>query len=403
MRIVRNEEMLIPGFSFSAVAAGVKHAGEARLDFGLVATEAPASAAGVTTTNLVYAAPVAITRNRLRGGRCSAVLINSGNANAYTGAQGIQAAEDLTAAVARDLGIDPELVIPMSTGVIGNPLPVERMMRSISELVKGMDPRRLMDVAAAMMTTDTRPKTVHLNGECSASRIKMVGMAKGAGMIAPNMATLLAVIMTDIRADAAFLKEALVRAVAESFNRITVDGDMSTNDTVLVMAGGRSDAPQLAEIDPHGEVFLKLLHEACLDLAKQLLKDGEGATKMVAVRVSGAPDNEAAARVARSIAESLLVKTAFHGQDPNWGRILSSAGSAGISFDPEAVDLFIGHVPIVAKGSMVTGDWESAAHEVMKAPEFSVLLDLGAGSGEAEILTTDLSREYVSINADYRS
>ncbi len=393
----------IKGFKFSAIAAGIKHADSDRLDLGLVAAEVPAVAAGVTTTNLVCAAPVEITRRCLKKGLCRAVLINSGNANAYTGDGGRLDALDLNLAVAHHLGTDLELVIPMSTGVIGNPLPKERMLQRIPELVLGVDRGSFGDVATAMMTTDTRPKTVCLDGWTSNGPFRILGMAKGAGMIAPNMATMLALILTDIRVEVSFLRESILYANSKSFNSITVDGDTSTNDTLVVLAGGAPDALELGPGREDMEIFSSLLDRACTDLARQIVLDGEGATKAVEVRVCGAPDENAARLVARAIAESPLVKSAFHGEDPNWGRIICSAGRAGVIFEPDRIDLFIGNVPIVRQGVLVQGDWESAAHEVMQAHEFSVLLDLKTGKGEAVMLTTDLSEEYVTINADYRS
>ena len=393
----------IKGFKFSAIAAGIKHADSDRLDLGLVAAEVPAVAAGVTTTNLVCAAPVEITRRCLEKGLCRAVLINSGNANAYTGDGGRQDTLDLNLAVAHHLGTNLELVIPMSTGVIGNPLPKERMLQRIPELVLGVDRGSFGDVATAMMTTDTRPKTVCLDGWTSNGPFRILGMAKGAGMIAPNMATMLALILTDIRVEVSFLRESILYANSKSFNSITVDGDTSTNDTLVVLAGGAPDALELGPGREDREIFSSMLDRACTDLARQIVLDGEGATKAVEVRVCGASDENAARLVARAIAESPLVKTAFHGEDPNWGRIICSAGRAGVLFEPDRIDLFIGNVPIVRQGVLVQGDWESAAHEVMKAHEFSVLLDLKTGKGEAVMLTTDLSEEYVTINADYRS
>lgn len=393
----------IKGFKFSAIAAGIKHADSDRLDLGLVAAEVPAVAAGVTTTNLVCAAPVEITRRCLEKGLCRAVLINSGNANAYTGDGGRQDALDLNLAVAHHLGTNPELVIPMSTGVIGNPLPKERMLQRIPELVLGVDRGSFGDVATAMMTTDTRPKTVCLDGWTSNGPFRILGMAKGAGMIAPNMATMLALILTDIRVEVSFLRESILYANSKSFNSITVDGDTSTNDTLVVLAGGAPDALELGPGREDREIFSSMLDRACTDLARQIVLDGEGATKAVEVRVCGAPDENAARLVARAIAESPLVKSAFHGEDPNWGRIICSAGRAGVLFEPDRIDLFIGNVPIVRQGVLVQDDWESAAHEVMQAHEFSVLLDLKTGKGEAVMLTTDLSEEYVTINADYRS
>jgi glutamate N-acetyltransferase/amino-acid N-acetyltransferase len=231
----------------------------------------------------------------------------------------------------------------------------------------------------------------------------MVGMTKGSGMIAPNMATMLAVILIDIKVEASRLKECLVEANSRTFNCVTIDGDTSTNDTVIVMSGGHDAARKLGGSRADREAFSSLLNEACMSLARQLVLDGEGATKLVEVRVIGAPSSAAATRVARTIAESPLVKTAFHGEDPNWGRILCGAGRAGVNFDPNNVDLFIGEVPIVERGLLASNDWESAAHKVMQRREFSVLLDLKVGKEQASFLTTDMSEEYVTINADYRS
>lgn len=393
----------LSGFRFSAVAAGIKTPGAQKLDLGLILADAPAVAAGVTTTNIVYAAPVRITRERLANGWCQAVLANSGNANAYTGEQGSVDATELTGQVGRVLGIDHKLIIPMSTGVIGNPLPTERMAARIPDLVRGLHPGRYMDFAEAIMTTDTRPKTVVLDGEVSTGPIRMMGIAKGSGMIAPNMATMLAVVLIDLKVELPFLRECLGHAVENSFHRITVDGDLSTNDTLVALAGGRADAAKVGDISSDRETFGKMLDRVCLDLARGIVSDGEGATKLVEIRVCGAPDNGAAARVARTIAESQLVKTAFYGQDPNWGRIAAAAGRAGIQFDPDRLDISIGDVPVVGNGVLVAGDWESPAKEVMKRREFSILVDLKCGAGEATFLTTDLSEEYVRINADYRT
>jgi glutamate N-acetyltransferase/amino-acid N-acetyltransferase len=393
----------IKGFTFSALAAGIKAEGSDRLDFGLVVADTPAPAACVTTTNLVCAAPVLITRDRLEQGICQAVLANSGNANAYTGQRGLQDALALTESTAGKLGIDRDLIIPMSTGVIGNPLPVERMQSRIPDLVDGLTVGTAMDFARSIMTTDTVPKKVVLDGELSMGPMRMLGIAKGAGMIAPHMATMLAVILADVRAEPTFVKQTLAQAANVSFNRITVDGDGSTNDTVLLMAGGASDCLRLSDASSDREDFAQMLTQVCVDLARALLLDAEGATKLVEIHVCGARDEDAAEKVARTVAESQLVKTAFNGGDPNWGRIIAAAGRSGVPFDPAAIDLSIGEVPIVRKGTMVEGDWESRAAEVMKLREFSVLLDLKAGRADAVILTTDLSAEYVRINADYRS
>lgn len=392
----------IQGFRFASVAAGIKRLPADRPDFALIVADMPSNCAGVTTTNLVAAAPVEITRKCLSRGVCQAILINSGNANAYTGERGIADAAALTQKVADGLGISSDLVIPMSTGVIGNPLPVERMRDRIPELMARLEPTCHMDVAKAIMTTDTLPKTVFLQGEVAAGGFTMLGMAKGAGMIAPNMATLLGVILTDAAVELDFLRESVMKAARYSFNSITIDGDTSTNDTLVIVAGGRDNPPAVSSRADR-EVFSSMLDTACKSLARQIVRDGEGATKVVEVRVCGAPDDDAARKVARAIAESPLVKTAFHGEDPNWGRIICSAGYAGVPFDPQHIDLFIGDVSIVNDGNLSSGDWESAAHGVMKSKEFTILLDLKSGEGEATILTTDLSEEYVTINADYRS
>ena len=394
---------MIKGYRFSAVAASVKKPSTERLDFALITSDRPAVSAAVTTRNLVCAAPVEITRNRIADGLCQAILMNSGNANACTGDEGLQDALDLTGRVAHGLATDPELVVAMSTGVIGNPLPVDRMVPRIPELIARLDGRSFMDVAAAIMTTDTVPKTVRVQGEATGGPFTILGTAKGAGMIAPNMATLLAVLLSDVRVEHSFLKECLNEAVARSFNAITIDGDMSTNDTAVVMTGGSIDAHELSNSSADRVAFSSLLNEACENLARQLVLDGEGATKLVRIHVCGAPDAAAASKVARSVAESPLVKTAFHGEDPNWGRIVCAAGYSGVVFDPKRIDLYIGQAPILKDGTLVHGDWESAAHNVMKSREFSVILDLRCGAGEASLLTADLSEEYVTINADYRS
>jgi glutamate N-acetyltransferase/amino-acid N-acetyltransferase len=346
---------------------------------------------------------VAITRERLASGRCRAILLNSGNANACTGEKGLQNALDLTAAAAGRLDEAPELVIPLSTGVIGVPLPVDRMLERIPGLLDGLDDNKSGDVAQAIMTTDTIPKTSSVRATSSAGEFSLLGIAKGAGMIAPNMATLLVVIMTDIAVETPFLRECLVDANSRTFNCVTVDGDTSTNDTLILMSSTSEDAKKLGPGESDKESFAKALDQVCSDLARQIVADGEGATKVVDVVVRGLQTREAAIQVARTIAESPLVKTAFHGEDPNWGRIICAAGRAGVFFDTKVVDLFIGDTPVMKDGMPVSGDWDTPANRVMKNREFSVVLDLKSGPAEAVFLTTDLSADYVRINADYRS
>ncbi len=392
----------IKGFRYAAIAGEVKKVGAERLDIGLIVADSPCVTAGVTTTNKVFAAPVEITRSRLNRGVSQAVLVNSGNANAYTGEEGKQDAMELINAAAGPLKIHPDLIIPMSTGVIGFRLPLSRMLPKIPKLADNVEGNSFMDVARAIMTTDTTPKVVYQEAELSTGKLRVAGMAKGAGMIAPDMATMLAIIVTNCRPDLAFLREAVVEANSRSFNCITVDGDTSTNDTLVVMSSPTPDGPLLQNESDKG-TFRSVLGEASKSLARQIVMDGEGATKLVYVKVLGAKNNPDAGRVARKIAESPLVKTAFHGEDPNWGRIVCSVGMAGVEFDPARLDLSIGSVGIVRNGKISDTEWEAAAHKVMTEREFTVTVDLNLGSGEAEFLTTDMSEEYIKINADYRS
>jgi glutamate N-acetyltransferase/amino-acid N-acetyltransferase len=393
----------IEGFRFSAVAAGIKHADSNRLDLALIASARPAVTVGVTTTNLVCAAPVTITRECLKRGFSQALLINSGNANAYTGDSGLADALFLTKSVAERLGIAHQLVAPMSTGVIGQRLPIDRMNAKLPELVRSISSSAFLDAASAILTTDTVPKTAIVEERLSNGPLKIVGMAKGAGMMAPNMATMLAVILVNMRVEASYLRNVFVQANNITFNRITVDGDTSTNDTAIIMSGGSDQSKELQHNSTDRNLFSKSVLSVCENLARQIVKDGEGATKVVEVKVLGAPDEFSAARSARRIAESPLVKTAFHGEDPNWGRIICAAGSAGVEFDPSMIDLWIGSVQIIKSGALAASDWEERAKQEMSYPEFSVSIDLKAGSAEATILTCDLSEEYVKINADYRS
>ena len=391
------------GFQFGAVSAEVKKVGLIRLDFGLVISERPAVTAGVTTQNLVHAAPVSITRQVVSKGLCQAVMINSGNANAYTGPSGMEDATQLVNTLSLATSIDPGLIIPMSTGVIGARLPIERMKSRIPNLVKSVGQDGFHDVARAILTTDTVPKIVQLSAELSTGPFTIAGMCKGAGMIAPNMATMLALIVTDIRVDRGFLSETFRECCDLSFNRITIDGDTSTNDTAVCLSGGGLRATELSKSSTDRSIFADLLKQASRSLAQQIVMDGEGATKLVEVSVVSAVDDKSAGIVARKISDSPLVKTAFHGEDPNWGRIICAAGNSGVFFDPATVDLFIGDVAIVRDGKIVEGEWEKAAHQVMQNRSFVVTLDLKMGNGKATIMTSDLSEEYVTINADYRS
>jgi len=387
------------GFAGAAVAAGIKKAG--RPDLGLIYSRVPATVAGVFTTNKVQAAPVQLDRQRVKAGTARAIIVNAGNANCCTGKQGLEDAATMAGCVARDLGIDPAQVLVASTGVIGQFLPMDRIKGAVCDLVRGLTPEGLDDVARAMMTTDTFAKLSVRQPGVNGTAFTVLGMAKGAGMIRPDMATMLCFVVSDAAIAPEVLHQVLTRATDASFNRITIDGDTSTNDTILVLANGRSGVN--VDAGPGLEAFDKALHEVLMDLARQVVKDGEGATKLVEVKVRGAGSDAEATLVAQAVANSSLVKTAFFGQDANWGRILAAAGRSGADFDPAAVDLFFNDVRLVEAGTWCGPDAETRATAVLHQPEFSVTVDLRAGTGTAEVLTCDFSLDYVKINADYRS
>ncbi|MBI5017433.1 MAG: bifunctional glutamate N-acetyltransferase/amino-acid acetyltransferase ArgJ [Deltaproteobacteria bacterium] len=387
------------GFRFAAVEAAVKKPG--RLDLGLIACDEGASVAGTLTRNLVRAAPVELCQERLAGGAARAVIANSGNANACAGAEGLAAAQRLTASLAAQLSVPEAQVFPCSTGVIGIPLPVERMERMLPALVAalGDDPEPF---ARSILTTDSFPKVVGRPLDVGGREVRVLGVAKGAGMIRPDMATMLAFVLTDARVGPRTLQRIVFDAVESSFNRITVDGDTSTNDTVLALASGRAGGEPL-DADPAALGTLgRALGEVCRELARQMVRDGEGATKLVDVTVRGARDDGAALRVARTVAESPLVKTALHGEDPNWGRIAAALGRSG-AYGGGAFQIAIGGVPVARAGLGLGAESEARAHEAMKGQEYEVIVELEEGTGAATVTTCDLTAEYVRINADYRS
>jgi glutamate N-acetyltransferase/amino-acid N-acetyltransferase len=390
----------VKGFSFAARAAGIRKSG--RLDLGLIFSRKPARCAGVFTTNKVQAAPVLLTAPRVADGLCQAVLVNSGNANACTGEAGLQDALSCGRMVANDLGIDERLVAVSSTGVIGHPLPMPLLEKAIPKLPGALSEDAVADVATAMMTTDSFSK---ISGRQSSGDkpYTLLGVAKGAGMIHPNMATMLAFVVTDACVDQAFLRQALHQAVENSFNIITVDRDTSTNDMVLIMANGEAQSPEIVADTPAGREFAVLLREVLLDLAKMIVRDGEGATKLVHVKVEGAVDSSDARRVAYSVATSNLVKTAFFGEDANWGRIIAAVGYSGAQVDPDNITICFGDVPVVQGGLGTGPEREEEATAVLKQAEFTVNIDLGQGDGRAEYYTSDLTYDYVKINADYRT
>lgn len=394
--------MYVHGFSGAAVAAGIKY--KDRLDLGLIFSEKPAIAAGVFTTSKVKAAPVLLDMERLQGGRAQAILVNSGNANACTGKEGMDFAR-LTSGLAADrLNINPELVLVASTGVIGQQLNEQPFVQAMPALTAQLSPEGIGDVSRAIMTTDLVPKTslkkVHING----TEVTVFGTAKGSGMIMPNMATMLCFIMTDACIEQPVLARLLRESVETSFNRITVDGDTSTNDSVLVLANGAAQNACITENTAAAAAdFGAALAQVCRELALMIVADGEGATKAVTIQVTGAIDEQQALDGARTIANSPLVKTAFYGEDANWGRILAALGRSQCAFDPNKVAVYFDQVQLVDKGMFAGGASEEAATAVMKQRAFTVRIELGEGTGAGEIYTCDFSHKYVDINADYRS
>jgi glutamate N-acetyltransferase/amino-acid N-acetyltransferase len=384
------------GFVAGAVAAGVKHEGTTRLDVAVIASTAEhCHAAGVFTTNQVIAAPCVITRKHLAKGHLRGIVVNSGNANACTGPQGERDAVAMATAAGELLQVDPHDVAVASTGVIGVPMPMDRIVPAIGRVTlseAGWD-----DASRAIMTTDTRPKVAQREVALSGGAVRIGGIAKGAGMIHPNMATLLAFVTTDALVDSAALRPMLRSAADETFNMISVDGDTSTNDTLLVLANGASGV-RVGTLD--GPAFLDALTAVCLELARAIVADGEGATKVFEIHVTGAASESDARLAARTVTNSNLVKTAIHGADPNWGRILAAAGRSGAKVDAGKASVRIGGVAVFEHGAPRPFD-AGAVRTVFARPDIAIDLDLGLGEATARAWGTDLSAEYVRINADY--
>ncbi len=389
----------IKGFKASALSAGLKKVGE--LDLALIFSESESVAAGVFTTNRVKAAPVILSQDHIRNGKIRAIIANSGNANACSGKDGLDRARLTADLLAKELCIEPDEVLVASTGVIGAPLNMDLITPAIPALVKTLSPEGVPRVAEAIMTTDSFPKISRFDGVADGNPYQIIGIAKGAGMIMPNMATMLCFVLSDIRIDAGDLRKALSSSVETTFNRISVDGDTSTNDMVLVMANAMAGNGVLSSGDL--EEFRKGLSMVMDELATMIVRDGEGATKVVTVIIKGASSEIDALTAARTVANSSLVKTAFYGQDPNWGRIMAVLGRSGIRMREEDVSIWIDDVNIVEGGLGTGSDSEERAAERMKQNEFPVLIDLHIGECEDRIITCDLTHDYITINADYRT
>lgn len=406
-------EYVVPGFDAAGVAAAIKKSGAP--DVALIASRLPCRAAGVFTRNAFPAAPVQYDRQVLEfnASGIHGVVINSGCANACTGTPGAANARRTAESVEQHLGAGDSSVLVMSTGVIGVQLPMDRLLPAVPRLVDALRPDGWEDAAHAIMTTDTRPKLVTRAVEIGGAAVRLTGIAKGAGMIHPNMATLLVVVATDAHISQPLLQQALTCATERSFNRISVDGDTSTNDTLLVLANGLAGNDELVDPDHAGfATFQAALTDLCTELAQACVRDGEGVTKFVTITVNGAVSDEEAHRAANTVATSPLVKTAFFGSDANWGRILAAVGRAEIHVEPERCALFVSggpnagaHLPelqLVEAGTPLPYAEADAAAR-FRQPEIDVRVELGLGTGRAVVWTSDLSYDYVKINGDYRS
>jgi glutamate N-acetyltransferase/amino-acid N-acetyltransferase len=391
-------------FRFAATACGLKKTGA--LDLALISSDVPASAAAVFTQNLVVAAPVTRSKKNLveSKGRMRAVVVNAGNANCATGAQGEIVAQRTNEEAARRMLLAPQEVFVCSTGVIGVQLPIEKILRALPSLARNRRPsaRSFAELSLAICTTDTRPKTASASFKMSGKRIHVVGCAKGAGMIHPNMATTLAFVMTDGAISPSLLQRTLRDVASRTFNSISVDGDTSTNDTLLVLANGAADAPAIASGSKAHRQFAAALEEVCGSLARQIVADGEGAQRVIEIEVRGAKSESAARKIAETIATSPLVKTAFAGGDPNWGRIFAAAGRAGVKFDPALVEITMAGITVLRKGQPVAFN-ERAASNRLLAEHVPIVVDLHAGKSCARYWTCDFTAEYVRVNASYRT
>jgi glutamate N-acetyltransferase/amino-acid N-acetyltransferase len=404
MKHALSEAALPLGFRFSATACALKKTGA--LDLALLSSDVMASAAAVFTQNLVAAAPVVVSKAHLRSskGRMRAIVANAGNANCATGAAGYEASVKTVEETARRLSCDPREVFVCSTGVIGVPLPVEKILRALPLVAKNRraSARSFAELSLAICTTDTRPKTAATWFKMARKRIHFVGCAKGAGMIHPNMATTLAFVATDANIAPALLQKTLRDVTTRTFNSITIDGDTSTNDSLIVLANGAAGAPAIKAGTAAHRAFSKSLEEVCHSLALQIVADGEGAQRVIEIEIRGAKTEAGARKIAQTIATSPLVKTAFAGGDPNWGRIFAAAGRSGVKFDPDRVDIHMAGIPVLRKGQPLDFNERAASNRLLE-PHVHVVVDLHAGRAAARYWTCDFTAEYVRINASYRT
>jgi glutamate N-acetyltransferase/amino-acid N-acetyltransferase len=404
MKEALSEAALPRGFRFAATACGLKKTGA--LDLALFTSDVPASAAAVFTQNLVVAAPVVVSRQNLKlsKGRMRGVVVNAGNANCATGEGGLAASHYTVAEASKRLGCAPYELFVCSTGVIGVPLPFEKILRALPQLSRNRRPsaRSFAEFSLAICTTDTRPKTAAASFRMGGKRVHIAGCSKGAGMIHPNMATTLAFVATDAAIAPALLQRTLRAVTARTFNSISIDGDTSTNDTLLVLANGASGAPAIRAGSAAHRAFTAALEEVLRSLALQIVEDGEGAQRVIEIEVRHAKSEAAGRKIAETIATSPLVKTAFAGGDPNWGRVFAAAGRAGVRFDPDLVDITMAGIRVLRRGQPLDFN-ERAASKRLLGKHVHLIVDLHAGPAVARYWTCDFTAEYVRINASYRT
>jgi len=388
------------GYSAAGIYCGIK---KVKKDLALIVSDTPATAAGVFTQNKVCAAPVVLCKENIAAsGGIRAIIVNSGNANACTGNEGMLNARLMARAIAHEMHCDEREVLVSSTGVIGQQLPIKKIESAASDIVDLLATTSFTDAADAILTTDTFPKICSEKFSIGGGDVTIWGMAKGSGMIAPNMATMLGFLCTDARIGQSALQKMLSEITERTFNSITVDGDTSTNDMVLLLANGAASGTEITEQSDGFAVFSKHLETVCRGLAQMIVRDGEGASKFIEIRVKGADSNGDARIAAKAIANSNLVKTAIYGEDANWGRIAAAVGYSGIDFNPEAMEIWIGSVQVLKKGYHIDFD-EAEAKKVLSEKDITIDVQLNGGAGEAAFWTCDLTKEYVNINASYRS
>jgi glutamate N-acetyltransferase/amino-acid N-acetyltransferase len=397
---IEQQTYRVPGFLANGIHAGIKE--DRKKDISLIYSTVPARAAAVFTTNVFKAAPVLLDMERIKSGCAQAILTNSGNANAGTGPEGYDDARATSAALSKRLNIQDDLVLVASTGVIGHRLPVKKIESGLDRLIKGFKPEGVSDAEEAIMTTDRFPKIAIRKGRIGAREITLCGMAKGAGMIEPHMATMLAYVMTDAHVDGAALDRIFRKAVDQSFNAVSVDGCMSTNDTAIILANGAAGNPVITSRSQSLPVFQEMLLDILSELSQAMVRDGEGATKMIRIDVQGARTLHDAKKIAYAIANSNLFKTACFGQDPNWGRIIAAVGSAGIPLPVDAVDVYFDDMAVFKGGRGVSGDTKKM-QQIMSKETLHLRIQLYMGSKSFSLFTSDLTYEYVKINAHYHT